>query len=531
MGTVLLSSTLDNVSESEFDIEKTSIDVDSEPTSPADSATTLCNVVSWDGDWDPANPQNWSKKRKWAATLIISAFAFIGSVSSSILAPALARVAEEFSIGSMVEQQLVLSVFLLGYIFGPILSSPLSETWGRLYVTQVANGSYAIFNLACGFAQNSTQLMVFRALAGVGASSTLGIGSGTIRDVWRAHERGLGLSFYSLCTMLGPAVGPLCEYCGLLSTCRLIPNVAVLVGAFIAQYAKDSIGGWRWVFWAVTPVNVLIHGTAFVLMRETYAPVILRRKAEKLRRKTGNGTIQGPNDDSEQSLALRIRIALVRPLRLLATQPIVQVLAVWQAYNYGLLYMFISSFPDLWTNRYGMSLSIGGLNHLAIAIGFIAATQVIAPFNDKIYSYCKKRFERDGVPEYRIPLMVVGATLTPIGLFWYGWAAQSKAFWLLPDIGVVIYAFGSLVSYQCIQVYLVDAYSTYAASAAAATALLRSLAAFSFSFFAPYLYQALDYGWGGSLMGLLAIGIGWPAPLLFWMYGACLRRRSTFAKD
>ena len=185
-------------------------------------ADRLTKQITWDGDWDPINPQNWSKKRKWAATLIISAFAFIGSVSSSILAPALPRLAEDFDIESMVERQLVLAVFLLGYIVGPVLSSPLSETWGRLYVTQIANGSYAIFNLACGFAQNSTQLMILRTLAGVGASSTLGIGSGTIRDVWRADERGLGLSIYSLCTVLGPAMGPICEYCGLLRFDRLL---------------------------------------------------------------------------------------------------------------------------------------------------------------------------------------------------------------------------------------------------------------------------------------------------------------------
>ena len=76
---------------------------------------------------------------------------------------------------------------------------------------------------------------------------------------------------------------------------------------------------------------------------------------------------------------------------------------------------------------------------------------------------------------------------------------------------------------------VVDAYTRYAASAVGAATVLRSLAGFGFPLFAPYMYNALGYGWGNSLLGFVAVGLGIPAPVLLWMYGQKLRERSPFA--
>lgn len=70
------------------------------------------NQVSWDGPDDPENPKNWSFKRKWAATIVVSSFTFISPVSSSMVAPALSTIASEFHITNEVESQLVLSIFV-----------------------------------------------------------------------------------------------------------------------------------------------------------------------------------------------------------------------------------------------------------------------------------------------------------------------------------------------------------------------------------------------------------------------------------
>ena len=100
---------------------------------------------------------------------------------------------------------------------------------------------------------------------------------------------------------------------------------------------------------------------------------------------------------------------------------------------------------------------------------------------------------------------------------------------LLLQIGAVLFTSGSIISYLCTQMYVVDIYTRYAASATAASTFLRSLAAFSFPLFMPYLFNYLGYGWGSSTLGLAAIVLGIPAPFLFWRYGATLRARSPFA--
>ena len=221
--------------------------------------------------------------------------------------------------------------------------------------------------------------------------------------------------------------------------------------------------------------------------------------------------------------------SLVRPFILLGTQPIVQALAIYMAYLYGITYLVLSTFPGLWVNQYGESVGIGGLNYISLGVGFFLGTQLCAPVNDRIYRRLKKRNNNIGHPEFRVPLMFPGSLLVPIGLFIYGWTAQYQTHWIGPNIGAAVFSAGVIIGFQCIQTYLVDSYTRYAASAIAAATVLRSLAGFGFPLFAPYMYQTLKYGWGNSLLGFLGIGLGVPAPWLLWFYGKKWRERSPYA--
>jgi hypothetical protein len=189
----------------------------------------------------------------------------------------------------------------------------------------------------------------------------------------------------------------------------------------------------------------------------------------------------------------------------------------------------LSTFPTLWSDVYHESVGIGGLNYISLGLGFFIGTQVCAPCQDRIYRALKRRNNGVGKPEFRVPLMVPGAVLVPIGLFIYGWTAEAHTHWIGPNFGTAIFAAGVIIGFQCIQTYIVDSYTRYAASAVGAATVLRSLAGFGFPLFAPYMYAKLHYGWGNSLLAFLSIGIGFPAPFLLWKYGEKLRQRSTFA--
>ena len=124
--------------------------------------------VTWDGPDDLANPKNWSNRRKWTITIVVGAYTFISPISTSIVAPALSSIGASLNIQSELILSLCLSVFILAYAFGPFLIGPLSEVYGRVLVLQLANLFYLVFNTTCGFANNTTQMVVFRFLAGLG---------------------------------------------------------------------------------------------------------------------------------------------------------------------------------------------------------------------------------------------------------------------------------------------------------------------------------------------------------------------------
>jgi multidrug resistance protein len=463
------------------------------------------NLVTWDGPDDPDNPKNWAFRKRWAATLIVSSFTFISPVSSSMVAPALGKIGQDLGITQEVELSLTLSIFVLAYAIGPLFLGPLSEIYGRVIILQLSNLFFLAWNIACGFAQTQSQLIAFRFLSGLGGSAPLALGGGVLSDCWHAEERGKAISIYSLAPLLGPAVGP-------------------IAGGFIAMKTT-----WRWCFWSTSIVDAGIQVLGVIYLRETYAPKLLSNRAEKLRKETGNPHYHTEWESPDRTLSKVLRSSLIRPFRLLGTQPIIQVLALYMAYLYGLMYLVLSTFPSVWEDVYHESVGIGGLNYISLGVGFFLGTQICAPINDGIYRKLKRRNNNEGMPEFRVPLMVPGAILVPIGLFIYGWSARSSVHWIVPNIGAAIFAAGTIMGFQCTQTYIVDAYSRFAASAVGSAVVLRSLAGFGFPLFAPYMYDALGLDWGNSMLAFIGIGLGIPAPLLLWKYGPTLRAKSTYA--
>jgi MFS family permease len=124
-----------------------------------------------------------------------------------MVAPALEQISSSLHTRSEIESQFFLSIFLLAYAVGPSILGPLSETYGRVRVLQIANLLYLVFNLACGFSKTTAQMLVFRFFSGIGGSAPLAIGGGVIADLFEAHERGYAVSIYSLAPLLGPAIG------------------------------------------------------------------------------------------------------------------------------------------------------------------------------------------------------------------------------------------------------------------------------------------------------------------------------------
>ncbi|KZP33608.1 MFS general substrate transporter [Athelia psychrophila] len=469
-------------------------------------------IVDWEGPDDPENPKNWTKRRKWAAVFIVSSFTFISPVSSSMIAPASGLVAAEFDITSTVTIALTTSIFILAYAIGPLILGPLSEIYGRSRVIQLANLWYLAWNLACGFATSTAQLIAFRFLAGLGGSAPLSIGGAVLGDCFTPEQRGQAIAIYSLAPLLGPVVGPVC-------------------GAWIAQRST-----WRWVFWSSSIVDGAIQAVGFFKLDESYAPLLLERKAERIRKAAASDTnekgyaqythIRTRYQTDDRHWKRIFAKALVRPFAIFAREPIVQLLGIYMAFIYGLLYIFLTTIPSIFEGVYGQKPGIAGLHYLALGIGLTGASQVNAYTLDKVYAYFKRKNGGAGKPEYRLPSMLPGTVCLPAGLLLTGWAVEARVFWLVPDIGIALVGAGTILSFQSIQSYVIDAFTLHAASALAAVSCLRSFAGFGFPLFAPAMYARLGYGKGDTVLAVVAVVIGCPAPWLFWKYGERIRGAS-----
>lgn len=469
--------------------------------------------VDWDGPDDKQNPKNWPYHKKWASTAIVSLFTFVTPVSSSMVAPATAQIAQQFGVTSAVLQAMMTSVFVLGFAFGPLVLGPLSEIYGRTRVLQLSNLFFLAWNMGCGFAQNKAQLIAFRLLAGLGGSAPLSIGGGLIGDVWKPEERGKAIAIYSLAPLLGPVIGPVC-------------------GGWIAERST-----WRWVFWSTSIVDVLIQVAGLFFLTETYAPYLLEQKAKKIMASTDleKASFKEARTVYERQGSRHWKdifaTALTRPFELFFRESIIQLLGLYMALVYGIFYLFLTTIPGIFRTVYGLDVGIGGLNYIALGIGLTLASQVNARYMDKVYVWLKEhRGQGVGEPEFRLPSMIPGTILLPTGLLLSGWAAQNRFHWIVTDIGIAIVGAGIILNFQSIQTYVVDGFTLHAASALAAVNFLRAIAGFGFPLFAPAMYAKLGYGKGNTVLAGAAIVLGFPGPILFWIYGKKIRTKSRFAR-
>lgn len=102
----------------------------------------------------------------------------------SIFAPSVVQVSQEFHVDNQLLQTVVVSIFVLGLAFGPLLAAPLSEMYSQWICYTVFNILYTVFTVACAVSTNMSMLIVFRFVAGATGSAPLTISGGSIMDLF-----------------------------------------------------------------------------------------------------------------------------------------------------------------------------------------------------------------------------------------------------------------------------------------------------------------------------------------------------------
>ncbi|EXJ76294.1 uncharacterized protein A1O5_00802 [Cladophialophora psammophila CBS 110553] len=461
------------------------------------------DVVHWGGPDDPENPLNWSARKRWLNIILLSYMTFLTPFASSMFAPGIPQVLKDFNSHSIEMASLVVSVYVLGYAFGPLVIAPLSEVYGRkpLYIT--TSILFLIFTLGCGVSMNIGMLVAFRFLAGTAGSCPITVGSGTIADTFRQEERGRIMGLWQFSVLFGPSLGP-------------------VLGSWIAESY-----GWRWDFYVLAICTAVYIGLAIPFQDETYPVLLLERKVERLRAETGNQQLRSALATSAKSPRHLLFISITRPIKLLCGSLIVFGCSLYVAVGYGYMYLIFSTITRVFLDQYHFNRSTVGLVFLGVGIGQFISLGLFSVYSDKLLQKLAKAKGGQMKPEYRLPLLWPGAVLVPAGLLVYGWSAEYKLHPIIPIIGTGLLGAGTLWTLLPIGIYLVDAFTVYAASATAATTVLRSILGALVPLAGARVYDVLGLGWGNTVLAGVSVALT-PLIWVFIRYGEVLRNHPRF---
>ncbi|KAF2259388.1 MFS general substrate transporter [Lojkania enalia] len=458
------------------------------------------DLVDWEGDDDPQKPVNWTNARKTKNIIVICYCTFLTPLGSTMFAPAIQDVMAIFNASSPLLSSFVVSVWILGYFFGPLFLGPLSELYGRLPVYMVCNILFTVSNIACAVSPSLSALIIFRFLAGTFGGCPITIGAGTFGDLIKPENRGKVIAIWSLGPLMGPILGP-------------------IAGGYMAQST-----GWRWIFWVLAIASGAGAVACFIFQEETYPPTLLDRKVAHLKKSTGNPYLRTALTIDHKPSHIFAR-SIVRSLKMLFLSPIVSILSLYQGIMYGYMYLLFTTFPLVFQYTHGFGTGTVGLTYLGMGLGSLASLIVAGTAMD--HTVKNAMAKGTARPEHRLPPLIPACFCVPVGLFWYGWSRDARTLWIVPILGTLFIGFGVNTLMMCIATYLIDAHPLYESSATAASTAVHSLIGALVPLAGPNMYEALGLGWGNSLLGFLSLAMC-PLPWYFWKYGEQVRTNPRF---
>ncbi|KAF4546516.1 MFS transporter [Lasiodiplodia theobromae] len=355
-------------------------------------------IVGWDGQKDPQNPRNFSAIAKWTFMVLVSCMIVLSFLASSIIAPSASQINAEFHNDSEILSSLVTTIYVLGYMAGPLILSPLSEIYGRLAIIHPANIFFTLTHIGAALAPNIGQLLAFRTLSGLGASACLSIGGGLTIDLFDIHDRGMVSAILTLGSLFGPVFGP-------------------LIGGIITQRA-----GWRWIFWVLLIACAAVTLAMGIFARETHPEAIIRRKVQVLQKELGRRDLQSAydarkEDKTPKTAKYLLARGLLRPWQMLFRSPLLPIASLQVGFISGLLYILLTTTSSFFQEVYGWSLEAAGLAYLGLGGGSAMGFILCAKASDLITVRLTKKNGNVYKPEMRLVTSFLPAFFIPITFF------------------------------------------------------------------------------------------------------------------
>ncbi|KZV74466.1 MFS general substrate transporter [Peniophora sp. CONT] len=464
-------------------------------------------------DGDVKNPIHFSYLRKWTITFVACYFTCLSAATASSYSSGMPSMIADLNCSEILAT-LGLSVYPLGFGVIPLFSAPFSEELGRWPLYAGSAFGFMLMHVMVARADNIATVILGRFLGGAFGSTGSTMVSGTIADIWLPAEyevvlpyiyklwRGLPMAMFSLTAIAGTGMGP------------------VAAGWIEANPHLQ----WRWIQY----IHIIAAGLCFIFvlffMKETRAPVILTRRAKKLRKETGDERYRARAEEELPSLRTLLYISCTRPLLLLFTEPVVTSFSCWIGFAWGVLYCIIESVAPAFRTVHHFGTGEVGTVFLALVVGsFLGVASNV--HQERLY---RKHFPKHG-PEARLYWAMGAGVLFPVGVFIYAWTAFENVHWIGMVIGLTLFMWATFMIYLGSFTYLADCYGPYASSANAGQSLFRNIMGFAFPLFTTQMFNTLGYHWGNTLFACIAV-LMIPVPFILYRFGPLIRSKSTFSQ-
>jgi MFS family permease len=386
-------------------------------------------LISWDSPTDPENPLNWSASYRWFIISLTSVQISVICGSSMMLTPNIPVIMLEFHNNNPTLATLIVTIGVIGLSVGPQVFAPLSELYGRLIVQHFIIIGSSVGMIAASQMTSLNGLLGMMFVIGVFGGAAITNGGSVVADIIKQERRGAATSVVTF---------------GVLFTVIWGPIIGALVGAS---------WGWRWCFHVLDIVVrkpqvrsknlcllyiqlAILIIISFVSCRESYPPIILMRKAAKLRAETGNPDLRSEYDNSVVAFTIFKR-ALTRSLKIMCFSRLALVLSIHSGISYSFFWILMGTASKTFIDVYQFSHNTVGFVYLGLGIGYCVGCAVFSVVSDRILKRLAKRSRSQKMkPEHRLPLLAFGTIISPIGLIWYGWSIHMRVHWAIPIISL-----------------------------------------------------------------------------------------------
>ena len=161
----------------------------------------------------------------------------LAALDQTIVSTALKRIVEDFN--GLDHYSWVVTAYLLTSTAMTPLYGKISDIYGRRHVFQFAIIVFLIGSFLSGAAQSMTQLIIFRAIQGIGAGGLMSLTFAIIGDIIPPRDRGRYQGYFGAVWGLSSVAGP-------------------LLGGFFSDHTSLlGITGWRWIFYINLPFGLI----------------------------------------------------------------------------------------------------------------------------------------------------------------------------------------------------------------------------------------------------------------------------------